>query len=783
MTLLNQEKEELMKAKRRPWIVSAVLILISLIASGQSVPQLINYQGRLANASGQPVTGTINLTFTFYSAATSGTVYLTVLQSNVQVTNGVYNLLIGSGTITPGTETTLAAVFKKHQDVWLGIKVNSDPEMLPRSRIGSVPFAIAVDTQFLTQWNNNMDSDGDGHYPPTSTNLPNDDCNDHNPYIYPGAPEICDGVDNQCPGDPGYGQVDEGCSAPQGCSDRDGDGRGPGCPAGLDACPDDPDNWARSHCANCRDADGDGWFVNCDAYNTMNGPDCDDSDANVWNTCATCQDADGDGYYELCNAYNGILGPDCNDADIDNWTSCATCIDLDGDNWYIGCDSYIIHNGPDCNDTDVNNWVSCSACLDNDADAWLYGCDDYITLPGPDCDDWSPDIYPGAPENCDGYDNQCPGDPGYGIIDEGCPPPGSWQKIGSDVRITNDPRNSLGSSLVWAGTEYGVSWKDSRDGNYEIYFARIAADGTKSGTDVRITEDPHESWEPSLVWIGTEYGVSWYDDRDGPTEIYFARIAASGTKIGGDVRITNDVSSSGYPSLAWTGSEYGVSWMDCRDGNDEIYFARIAANGAKIGADVRITYDGYDIEGTSLVWTYMEYGVSWMGYRDGNWEIYFARIAANGVKIGADVRITNDPDSSENPSLVWTGTQYGVSWMGYRDGNWEIYFTRLSANGVKIGADVRITNDPDSSENPSLVRAGTEYGMSCVDNREGNFEIYFTRLSANGKKIGSDVRITNDPHYKDSPSLVWTGTEYGVSWYDDRDGNYEIYFARIGFVP
>jgi N-acetylneuraminic acid mutarotase len=35
------------------------------------------------------------------------------------------------------------------------------------------------------------------------------DCDDTNPAVHPGAPEINDGIDNQCPGDPGYGLVDE----------------------------------------------------------------------------------------------------------------------------------------------------------------------------------------------------------------------------------------------------------------------------------------------------------------------------------------------------------------------------------------------------------------------------------------------------------------------------------------------------------------------------------------------------------------------------------------------
>jgi hypothetical protein len=47
-----------------------------------------------------------------------------------------------------------------------------------------------------------MDGDGDGY-------VDSNDCAPANAAIYPNAPEINDGLDNQCPGDPGYGAVDE----------------------------------------------------------------------------------------------------------------------------------------------------------------------------------------------------------------------------------------------------------------------------------------------------------------------------------------------------------------------------------------------------------------------------------------------------------------------------------------------------------------------------------------------------------------------------------------------
>ena len=60
-----------------------------------------------------------------------------------------------------------------------------------------------------------VDADGDGFSPP-------EDCNDNDPTIYPGAPELCDGKDHSCSGVP-----DKGCAC--------GGGSRPCYPLGLDS--------------------------------------------------------------------------------------------------------------------------------------------------------------------------------------------------------------------------------------------------------------------------------------------------------------------------------------------------------------------------------------------------------------------------------------------------------------------------------------------------------------------------------------------------------------------
>lgn len=62
-------------------------------------------------------------------------------------------------------------------------------------------------------------------------------------------------------------------------------------------------------------------------------------------------------------------------------------------------------------------FVSCgsSDCSDKDGDGFGDNCD-----PGIDCNDDDSSVYPNAPELCDNKEHRCPGDWGYGRINEGC---------------------------------------------------------------------------------------------------------------------------------------------------------------------------------------------------------------------------------------------------------------------------------------------------------------------------------------------------------------------------
>jgi hypothetical protein len=124
----------IMRAKGN--LVFAILLSLGLALTSlwAQSPQPLNYQGKLSTG-GNPAAGTFSMIFSIYSSATGTTALWSETQS-VTVTGGIFNVLLGNVTPIPNS------VFTGSGERYLGIKVGADPEMTPRFRLASVPFAI-----------------------------------------------------------------------------------------------------------------------------------------------------------------------------------------------------------------------------------------------------------------------------------------------------------------------------------------------------------------------------------------------------------------------------------------------------------------------------------------------------------------------------------------------------------------------------------------------------------------------------------------------------------------
>ncbi|MFC1475301.1 hypothetical protein ACFLQG_01505 [Candidatus Zixiibacteriota bacterium] len=97
------------------------------------VPQVINYQGRLTDTSGDPLNSTVQISFTIFDGG--GASKWTEIHSSVVVSDGLFNVLLGTTNPIPDS------IFN-HPDRYLGMKVGGDGELTPRTKLTSVPYAM-----------------------------------------------------------------------------------------------------------------------------------------------------------------------------------------------------------------------------------------------------------------------------------------------------------------------------------------------------------------------------------------------------------------------------------------------------------------------------------------------------------------------------------------------------------------------------------------------------------------------------------------------------------------
>jgi hypothetical protein len=317
------------------------------------------------------------------------------------------------------------------------------------------------------------DADGDGVQAPVCDG---DDCDDFNSLFFPGAQELCDGIDGNCDGAVADQELDADADGVRGCEgdcDDSDPAVAPGSPEICDGLDDDCD---AALPIDEVDGDGDG-VAPC-------GGDCDDDDP----TRHPGAEEVCDGLDDDCD---GAAGPDEGDADGDGDPACSDCHDGDPDRDEL--------------DLDGDGFSTCAGDCDDDAlavrpggvDAWGDGTDgncdgvDGLDADGdewpvngvpPDCDDdpGSPsatETWPGAPdavgddvdEDCDGVDGvdgdgdglasigsggaDCNDDPADPIAAQTFP--GADDSVGNGVDTNCDGVDGVdgdGDEVAWVGS-------------------------------------------------------------------------------------------------------------------------------------------------------------------------------------------------------------------------------------------------------------------------------------------------------------------------------------------
>jgi len=362
----------------------------------------------------------------------------------------------------------------------------------------------------------------------------------------------------------------------------------------------------------------------------------------------------------------------------------------------------------------------------------------------------------------------------YDIYGQRFDPTGDTAGLGGNFLINDDGSSwnqyypSCGMDL--AGN-FVVAWEDDRDG-LNIYGQIYDNGGNPQGSNFRIDQCPgtEGQYDPSVSMNESNFAVTWEDNRNA-TSIYKRRFNNDGTPVGNEMRVNDadGTENQQYPAIDMNAAgNVVVTWEDYRIPTG-IYFQRLTPDGAPISVNSRIYYGNapdVSVAGDgSFVITYQY-----------SQDIYYQMFTPAGDSTGPQ-RTVNDTSYNYRyyPSIDMDAIgNFIISWYDYRDEDANIYVQRFDSLGDTIGVNFRVNDDVGTTSQDKPVVAVSPSGrflITWVDYRNGDYDIYGQLYDVNGSPFSTNFRIDSDAGtygQYDPDAAVLSDGNFIVAWTDYR---------------
>lgn len=261
---------------------------------------------------------------------------------------------------------------------------------------------------------------------------------------------------------------------------------------------------------------------------------------------------------------------------------------------------------------------------------------------------------------------------------------------------------------------FALAWVD----NSASYFQRFDQEGQRLGEVIKMT-NPDEYFnspailldeDSNLITIGL--GISYSNS----SSIYSQRFNSSGLPHGSALKISsaNTGAGGGYTYFNMTATatdaygNYIVVWRDSRNGNADIYAQRFDSSGTALGDNFKVN-DDLGVAAQSAPSTAMDLPgnciIVWTDKRDGNSDIYGQFYDKDGKAIGSNYKVTRETNASNQsaPSVAMKDGKILTVWQDDRESSrgsdiWA-NITEYSISGVGQVEDLTVPGKIMLSQN------------------------------------------------------------------------------------
>lgn len=163
--------------------------------------------------------------------------------------------------------------------------------------------------------------------------------------------------------------------------------------------------------------------------------------------------------------------------------------------------------------------------------------------------------------------------------------------------------------------------------------------------------------------------------------------------------------------------------------------------------------------------------LAWVARAGGDPEVHIARIDARGRRT-QDLLLTTVKGDASDVTLTWAGDGWIVAWVDFRDGNGEVYATKVTTDLKRVARDERITTAPGDASDLVAVAHGSQVWLAWADPREspkdGVADIYVSAVAMrDAKRVVADHRLLPTAAHSRTPHLLAGPEGVLVAWIEE----------------
>jgi len=191
----------------------------------------------------------------------------------------------------------------------------------------------------------------------------------------------------------------------------------------------------------------------------------------------------------------------------------------------------------------------------------------------------------------------------------------------------SDPSTFSGSPAVaWDGSAYTVVWDAWNGSSDDIYGARVTTEGIViDDPPFAVADGSWAEYSPGIAWNGSNFLVTWADSRSSDDHIYGARVSPYGIVLdAGGFQISHGP-GEWADSVASGGGEYLVDWFNV---DYNVRAARVDAEGTVLDNALGISMrSGFD---PAVGWDGTNFVAAWAGEGYSSDDLLTERIGLDG---------------------------------------------------------------------------------------------------------------------------------------------------------